>query len=478
MAAQRIIQITVTFTLLTTVLWFGARPAASAVSIQYTYDDAGRLTQADYGDAAITYTYDDNGNLLSRVVAAAGQTTTTTSTSTTTTTTTSTTDAPATTAGGGAASPAGDTPTTTSVTTTTGADVTTTTVPDGTAADSNGDGITDVQAVNLGLDPIAPDGDSDGDGIPDADEVGDPDNPIDSDGDGLIDAMEPGDTAHDPLALAFRLSTGAADGLGLPELADQPVSLTATGGISMTSLNNGDTGCPVFCETNLLLEDSSFDYPLGLYSFRIMVDTGGTATVVIQLPEDAVIPEDAVYRKADDFGNYTTFDNAVIDRTANTVTLTLTDGGPGDADGTPNGVIYDPGGIGVPEGAAIPAGTGTVPVDPGGDSGSGCFIATAAYGSPMETHVHLLRNFRDRFLLTNPVGSALVRIYVTHSPPLAAFIAQHGALKWIVRLGLAPLILFAWLSLSWGLWAAWGGVIASALLPLTSGAILMKHRKG
>jgi len=41
--------------------------AGGAVTITYTYDNAGRLTRADYGDSAsITYTYDANGNLLLR----------------------------------------------------------------------------------------------------------------------------------------------------------------------------------------------------------------------------------------------------------------------------------------------------------------------------------------------------------------------------------------------------------------------------
>lgn len=42
---------------------------ASAVSISYTYDDAGRLIMANYGDGpTISYIYDANGNLLSRQV--------------------------------------------------------------------------------------------------------------------------------------------------------------------------------------------------------------------------------------------------------------------------------------------------------------------------------------------------------------------------------------------------------------------------
>jgi len=39
--------------------------SAQASTIRYTYDDAGRLTQVDYGNGVrITYTYDQAGNLL------------------------------------------------------------------------------------------------------------------------------------------------------------------------------------------------------------------------------------------------------------------------------------------------------------------------------------------------------------------------------------------------------------------------------
>jgi hypothetical protein len=67
-----------------------------------------------------------------------------------------------------------------------------------------------------------------------------------------------------------------------------------------------------------------------------------------------------------------------------------------------------------------------------------CFIATAAFGSPLEHHVQALRDFRDRYLLTTPIGKTFVSLYCTLSPPLADFIARNEALRAAVRVGLYP----------------------------------------
>ena len=70
----------------------------------------------------------------------------------------------------------------------------------------------------------------------------------------------------------------------------------------------------------------------------------------------------------------------------------------------------------------------------------GCFIATAAYGSYSTAQVKTLRDFRDRYLLTNVPGRAFVRWYYANSPPAAHYLNQHPALKPVVRGLLLPFV--------------------------------------
>jgi len=72
--------------------------------------------------------------------------------------------------------------------------------------------------------------------------------------------------------------------------------------------------------------------------------------------------------------------------------------------------------------------------------GEPCFIATATYGTPMAEEIEILRQFRDEYMLTSPMGQALVDLYYRVSPPIAEFITEHPSLKPIVRAGLLPAV--------------------------------------
>jgi hypothetical protein len=72
-----------------------------------------------------------------------------------------------------------------------------------------------------------------------------------------------------------------------------------------------------------------------------------------------------------------------------------------------------------------------------------CCVATAAYGTPMTEEIEILREFRDEYLLTNPVGKGLVDFYYKISPPMAEFITEHPSLKPVARIGLAPAVVMS-----------------------------------
>jgi hypothetical protein len=87
------------------------------------------------------------------------------------------------------------------------------------------------------------------------------------------------------------------------------------------------------------------------------------------------------------------------------------------------------------------------PTPSASSGGGGCFIATAAFGSPMAPGVVLLREFRDRSLMGNDLGRALVTFYMEVSPPIANYIDRHDSAKFLVRLLLLPLVCLCWISL-------------------------------
>ncbi len=67
-------------------------------------------------------------------------------------------------------------------------------------------------------------------------------------------------------------------------------------------------------------------------------------------------------------------------------------------------------------------------------------ITTAAYAAPMAEEREIVCEFRDKYLLTNPLGKGLLKLYYKVSPPMAEFITEHPSLKPIVRAGLLPAV--------------------------------------
>jgi len=152
----------------------------------------------------------------------------------------------------------------------------------------------------------------------------------------------------------------------------------------------------------------------------------------------------------------------------NTLSYTIEDGSDCDVDGIVDGTIQDP--------IAVGAGGGSG----GGSSNSGggsCFIATAAYGSPMTQHVKVLREFRDRILLVNRVGKAFVDLYYSYSPPVADFIASHSSLQTMVRWSLLPIVGVSWVALKIGLAPTLAFVFVILILMSFTTIVLFRKRK-
>jgi hypothetical protein len=106
-----------------------------------------------------------------------------------------------------------------------------------------------------------------------------------------------------------------------------------------------------------------------------------------------------------------------------------------------------------------------------------CFIATAAYGTPLAEEIEILRKFRDEYLMTNPAGQAVVHFYYRVSPPMAEFITEHPSLKPIVRAGLFPAVVLSSVAVS-ATPIEKMGMLGLLVLILVAAAVWTRRRRG
>jgi len=67
---------------------------------------------------------------------------------------------------------------------------------------------------------------------------------------------------------------------------------------------------------------------------------------------------------------------------------------------------------------------------------SGCFIATAAFGSDLAPEIHGLRTFRDAATARSPLAKVAVDLYYRSSPPLADALRRSDTARALVRAAL------------------------------------------
>ena len=237
---------------------------------------------------------------------------------------------------------------------------------------------------------------------------------------------------------------------------------TGKGPATFTVDNGTITGLTAVDEATLPLagKPSGVTFPNGLFSFNITgIAPASTVTVTIILPSAAPVGTQYWKCQGGTWINCTTL--LGDDNGDDVLTLTLTDGGLGDADGAANGTIVDPGGPGTPGGrggggggggggAILPTVTGLVVVpplelDPDGRIQATCHLKTTdgkltlditkgtklldSAGKPLK----VLSAVREILPPSAPSGAVIIIAYnfglngATFSPPITLTINYDPA---------------------------------------------------
>ena len=248
--------------------------------------------------------------------------------------------------------------------------------------------------------------DSNGNGIPDDQEV---DNTTDLDGDGVSDDVQAGIK-----------SIVTADGI-------RKIGIKAGGsggGAFITSIESADEDV---VDVDVDVDGIIDQMPFGIVNFKLIVDTpGDEAVVTVHFSEP--VPAKGRWYKYDpmqhawsDFSSH-----AVFSADRKSMTLTLRDGGAGDADGVANGIIIDPAGVVMPSSSGggdnlvqnVVGGIGNVIGSVGGAAGGGCFIASSGEAaSPSSLLILLSLGALSAFVVMKRAGHEVAHGMKTISWP-------------------------------------------------------------
>ena len=174
---------------------------------------------------------------------------------------------------------------------------------------------------------------------------------------------------------------------------------TATGAVTFTTDSGDITGLTAIAQAGLACPPrSGLTFPHGFFSFNITnITPGSTVTITITLPSAMAVGTQ--YWKCQN-GQWVNCTSLLGDDDGdNVLTLTITDGGLGDADGSADGTIVDPGG------PAVAVAVAAAPAAPG-----------ASYGAD-KTPPYL----KTKYLNVNPQ-----QVYAGQTVTISTNVVNHG----------------------------------------------------